>query len=375
MKRLAAIAVLGLALTACGSSGQAIHGNGPGPLKPVSPSPIAFRFSAAKNRAFAERDARKLLGIVVVPRGAHRVAAVPRSAPKWFREELSHNMSGAATVHRTWVIHQPLKRVVRFIRTHWRPVARPELPFNRWTNRIGSRPGDSYQFRAVPGRSSNRWLNVTELALPTGATVVTAQSGDQWIKPPPRNVELPRTIKTIDITGGYDVRRPVVRLHVRDRYDVGSIVSWVNGLGVSPNYICFGLYSRPAVTLTFRDAAGKTVARVMEGGSAGGPCGSLSLTVKGRKAPPLITGDLLLRIDRLLDANLTPPPLRNVANCLRARGWHVRTTGRRKLVARQDGPPTTLVFHATGKVTRTGPLHMAVNRCLRISPGFGGFGG
>ncbi|HEY2354629.1 MAG TPA: hypothetical protein VGH79_07020 [Gaiellaceae bacterium] len=363
-------------LSACGSSLRGIS-SPPLILKPVPPSPTALRFSTASNRAFARRDAEKLIRIAVVPPTARRVAAVPDSAPAWFRSEWSHHgFPGAAIVRRAWVIHEPLRDVVRFVRTHVPPRPRPEAPFRRplSTHRIGSRPTDDYLFPPIPGRSSSRWANVTMLALPHGGTVISAQAGDTWIKPPPRSAEIPRTVRRIDITSRYYQRRPSVRVHVRDRYDVGSIVSWMNGLGVSPNYICFdGYFGRPTVTLTFRNAAGNVLARASEGGSAGGPCGSLSLTVKGRKVRPLLVGDLLRMIDQHLNVDLAPPLPSTVAMCLDGDGWHVRRVAH-GLLARKKAQSTTITFHSTGNVTTTGPPHPAITRCLRSRPSFVNYG-
>jgi len=368
VRRCLGILALGLVVSACGSSVRVI------PSRPiilrVPPSSTALRFSTASNREFARRDVARLLRIVVVPQAARQVAAVPRSAPAWFRQELSHGLSGAAVVHRTWVVDESLKDVVRFVRTHARSRPRPESPLNRSTNRIGSRPNDSYLFPPVPGRSSSRWLNIAMLALPNGATVITAQAGDSWIHPPPRSAELPRTVRRIDITSRYYHRRPSVLLHVRDRYDVGSIVAWVNGLGVAPHVICWGgwggSYGRPVVTLTFRNAEGKVLAR---GTLSNLGCNPFSLAVDGQKAQPLIVGDLLLRIQQRLDADFSPPLPRDVSSCLRGRGWQVQqvTDG---LAVRKTGPPSVITFHLTGKVTIAGRRHPAISRCLRSSPHF-----
>lgn len=368
MKRFAAIAVAGLALTACGSSGHVTYGSPP--LKLVPPSPISLRFSISSNRAFARRDVQQLIRNVVLPRSARRVPAVPQSAPAWFREELSHNGPGTAFAHRTWIVDEPLVTVVRYFRTHARPRPRPVRGFNDSPNRIGSRPNDNWQFAPVPGRSSNRWLNVAMLALPSGATVVTAQAGDEWIQPPPRSAELPGTVRRVDITSRYGANRPSVRVHVRDRNGVGSVVAWMNGLGVSPRVFCAGqVFGEPVITLTFRDGHGAVVARATIGNSPSEHCGALSLTVNGRKAPPLITGDLLLRVQQHLNLDLSPPKPGDVASCLRQRHWTVSTVDRR-LTAQKKGRSVRLTFLLTGKVSGSRRPEPEVARCLRESPRF-----
>ncbi len=370
MKRsLVAVIAAAALLTACGSSSHVIQSDGPR-LKLVPPSPISLRFSSASNRDFARRDAQELIHIVVVPQSARHVTEVPKSAPGWFREELSHNFRGAAVAHRTWVVDEPLKTVVRYVRTHTRPLPRPETGFGKSTSRIGSRPTDNYMFRPIPGRSSARWLNVAMLPLPSGATVVTAQAGDDWIQPPSARAELPGTVRRIDITSRHSAEPPRVRVHVRDRYDVGSVVAWMNGLGVSPRVFCAGeLIGEPTTTLTFRDARGAVIARATVGNGLSDHCGALSVVVHGRKAPPLITGDLLLRIQQHLNLDLTPPKPNDVATCLRQRHWTV-STATRGLTARRKGVSLTLTFHLTGKVTSSRHSPPAVARCLRESPHF-----
>ncbi len=368
MKRFAAIAVLGLALTACGSSGH-VQPIGSRPLTLVPPSPISLRFSTSSNRAFARRDVQKLIRNVVLPRSARRVKKVPTSAPSWFRHELSQSDSGTAFAHRTWVVDAPLVDVARYFRSYTHPRPRPMASVTYSTTLISPGLRNDWQFPPVPGRALTRWLDVDMLRLPSGATVVTAQAGDEWIQPPPTRAELPGTVRRIDITSRYDRERPGVRLHVRDRYDVASVVSWMNGLGVSPRVFCFGGgFGEPTVTLTFHSASGAVVARGTLG-QLSDSCGSLSLVVKGRKAPPLHPGDLLARIQELLHADLTPPRPRDVSRCLRARGWNVRRTGD-DLVVRKDGRRSTLTFLATGKVTTTGAQDPAISRCIRSSPVF-----
>ena len=368
MKRCLGLLAVCLVVSACGSSARVVspplHGT---PVRLVPPSPAALRFSDVSNREFARRDTQKLIRIVVVPGSARRVPKVPKSAPAWFRQELSHGISGAAVAHRTWVVDEPLRQVVRYVRAHARPRPRPEEGFRKPSNRIGSRPGDDYEF-PVPGRSINRWLNVAMLALPSGATVVTAQAGDDWIHPPPRSAELPGTVRRVEITSRYGTKPPRVVLHVRYRYDVGALVSWMNGLGVSPNVVCFGgIFGEPTVVLTFRDASGALVARGGIGQGVGGSCGGLALTVNGRTAPTLMVGDLIQRIEHLLNADLSPPVRRDVSDCLRGRGWQVRKVAG-GLAVRKNGPPSTITFHLTGKTTITGRRDPAISLCLRGSP-------
>src|SRR5205823_1723998 len=112
-------------LSACGSSVQVIP-SPPVPFNVLPPSSTALRFSAASNRAFARRDVQQLILHVVLPRSARRVRAVPKSAPRWFRDELSGHFPCTEIAYRAWIVDAPLKDVVRYFRTHTRPRPRPE---------------------------------------------------------------------------------------------------------------------------------------------------------------------------------------------------------------------------------------------------------
>lgn len=312
---------------------------------------------------------QELIRNVVLPRSARRVAVEPRSAPNWFRTELPAHFPGSVIARRIWVVAAPLKAVVRYLRTQARPRPRAVAGFPKSATRIGSRPFDHWEFRPVPGRSASRWVNVAMLALPSGATVVTAQAGDSWIHPPPASAEIPGTVQRIDITSRYGTAAPSVTLHVRNRDRVRSLVAWINGLGVTQgHFFCAGAsFGEPVTTLTFRDARGKPVARGVVDSNGTSGCRPFSLTVNGRRTPPLTIGDLIPRVEHLLNADFSPPLARDVTSCLRRLGWKVQTTTA-GLTVWKNGPSRTLTFHLTGTVTRTGPPSRAIHRCLRSSP-------
>lgn len=359
--------VLGPVVSSCGSrTGSVIPHR-------VAPSPTAFRFSAAANRRFARRDVRNLLRIVVLPRNARGVPAAPSGAPSWFRSESAppRLQSGVASARRIWVVRRPLKSLLRFVQAHARPRPRPEPPFRMRSGRIGSRPSRSYLFPPVPGRSWSRWLTLALAPLPGGSTAVLAEAGDAWLRPSPRTALLPATVRRTDLTSRVGKGRPDVLVHVRNRYDVGWIVALTNALGVvRPDLACAtGLVGGPLVTLTFRSASGKVLARatVLDplGEGRSGPCDPLQLTVRGRTARLLIAADLLLRIQRLLGVNLAPPLPRDVASCLRRHGWTVEAAGRSELETAHESERWRIVFHRTGKVTTSRPAPRVLARCVR----------
>lgn len=383
MKRLTILLAAALLFSACGGSKHYVVVGGPAFVRLTPPSPTALRFSTASNRRFAHEDVQRLMRILVLPRGARLVAKVPSNVPLRFRSELTGTrfLRGVAVAHRIWVVHQPLDRVVRFVRAHAHPRPRPLAHYRRTNNGVRLRAVGSYQFQPVPGRSWERWLNADMIALSGGGTVVIAQTGDGWNHTPQRAL-LPAGVKRIDVVSRSGNQSPNVLVHVRKPYDVGSIVALVNGLGLSnaEHIACaWDFVGGPLVTLVFRAANGKLLARATvpdtPGAGISGPCDPLQLTVHSRKARPLIGADLLLRIRQLLGIDLAPPLPRAVSACLqRRRGWKVESgmAGREhsppELTAAKGGRRWTVTFHYSGKVTldKAGPR--GLEHCLR-APG------
>lgn len=357
-------------------------------LHPVPPSPTALRFSAASNRRFAQQDVRRLIRILVLWRGARLVAKVPRSAPPRFGNALaaSRFLPGIVVTRRIWIVRAPLRRVFGFLREHAHPRPRPEVSARGKNNGILLRRGvESYPFPPIPGRSWGRWLNVDTAALSNGGTVVIAQAGEAWIHPP-RRMLLPAAVKRIDILSRNGSPRPNVLVHVRRPLEVGSIVSLVNGLGLADaeNVACAAvLFGGPTVTLRFRSAGGKILARAAVrdtlGAGRSGPCNPLELSVRGRKATPLIGADLLLRIQRMLGIALAPVLPRDVSACLsHEHGWKVQSVAHNEMVGRvqhfppeltaaKDGRRWTITFRYTGKIALDKPGPHALERCLRTA--------
>jgi hypothetical protein len=192
-------------------------------------------------------------------------------------------------------------------------------------------------------------------------------------------------VKRIDIVSRSGSRSPNVLVHVRQPYEVGSIVALVNGLGLSnaEHINCLAAGSGPTVTLRFRAASGQLIARANAPDSLGrgfsGPCNPLQVTAHGRAAPPLIGSDLLLRLQRLLNVDLAPPLPRGVSACLKRQRWKVQSVTHNQMIDRVQHFPAALTatkngrrwmitFHATGKVTldKAGPREL--DHCLHAGP-------
>jgi len=389
MRTLIGTAVLFAAMVALsagdGSARHVVVVEGPRPVaRLVPPPPTALRFSTVSNRRFAREDVQRLIRILELPRGAHLVAKVPPSVPPRFRNEITapRFLPGIAVTHRIWIVHEPLHRVVRFVQAHAHPRPRPWARYRGKNNGVRLRPVGSYTFPPVPGRSWERWLNADMIALSGGGTAVIAQTGDAWIQTS-RRAPLSRAVKRIDVVSRIGNSSPNVLVHVRRPYGVASIVALVNGLGVSntEHIVCAVAFGGgPTVTLRFRAANGRLLARATvpdtPGGGLSGPCNPVQLTVGGRKAPSLIGADLLLQLQRDLNIDLAPPLPSAVSACLqRGPGWSVRSVAHNGMVDRvQQFPPEltatrngrrwTITFHLSGKVTLDKPAPRRLEHCL-----------
>lgn len=365
-----------LVVSACASSRPLVN-HGP-PLHLVPPSPMAFRFSTASNRAFARRDVQKLLHIVVLPSSARLLTKAPPGAPRWLRHQLAHPggaSPGMAEARGVWLVHEPLARVMRFIRSHARATPHLEVAYPRGTHKLGSRAWGSFVFAAVPGRSWSRYLSFGATALHHDSTIVSVDAQESWNRASPRTDVLTLRIKRIDITSRYGNEPNNVLAHVHNPFDVASIVSWTNGLSDGPISICFGYFGRgPIVRLTFRSASGAVLAHAQVsdplGNGISGPCNPLALTIGTRAPLELIGSDLVLRIQRLLNVNLAPVTPRALASCLR--GWNVRHQRGNTWSVSHAAERWTVAFPASGNVTVTGPKRRALLRCMH--PRFVAFG-
>ena len=376
MKRSLGLVAACLVLSACGSAVPL--SNPGGPLERVPPSPVAFHFPTASNRAFARRDVQKVLHIVVLPSSARALTKAPAGAPRWLRDQFAHPRGaspGVAEARGVWLVREPLAQVMRFIRSHAKATPHMEIAYPlyaRGAEKIGSRPEGDFVFAPVPGRSWSRYLSFGVTPLHHGSTIVSVDAQESWTRALPRTAVLTSRVKRIDITSRYGNGPKAVLVHVRSPFAVGSIVSWANGLSDGPVSVCFGYFGTgPLVTLTFRSATGRVLARAHVNAPyvlpLSGPCNPLSLTIGNRPPVELIGSDLLVRIERLLGIDVAPVSPSLVASCLRHKGWTVRMTygPPPRIVARYRGRTWTISFPASGKVATHPASTRVLADCLR----------
>jgi len=267
--------------------------------------------TTASNKLAAQRDAKKLLRLGVLPTGATRVTAEPAGDGGLLREPASEpGLSDVVDRHAVWRVAAPLDSVVAFVEAHRPSGSRqlgagsaggPGAPRNR---EIG------FSFPAVSGQIGARWLTFRVVALPHGSTGVRVDAQDVWIVTRSPSERVPAGVHEIDIRSAYPGRAPVVSLSLTDRAKVRQIVRWIDALGIiQPGlaYACPAL-SGPTVTFDFRADTGVLLAQasVLDFEGTSGPCNPIEFTMGGHHQTPLIDGDFLKRVQRLLGVSFTP---------------------------------------------------------------------
>jgi hypothetical protein len=286
MKRLLLLgtAVL-LVLTACGGSHKSAVLLGPIPAS--APVRSVHAIANARRRE-ALREARKLLGRVVLPSGAIRLRRLPRDAHGG-DDVLGHSWLGVsvstkfAETHAFWRVGLPLSRVVRFLTAHataglrWGSSARDGGPGP--PNEI-----EAFYGRLVGGRPVQRLLSFAVVRL-AGRTVIRVDAAAAWIYPrSPREV-VPAGVREVDIEGGGVSRK------VRDSASVARIIRWFDALNVvQPGQGRVGcrIGAPYHVPFVFRSSTGAKLASAIVPSEPADGCDAITFKIGGTQQTALI---------------------------------------------------------------------------------------
>jgi hypothetical protein len=286
VRPLMMLAMASLLLAACGAAAPAA-----GPI-------------AAGNKLAAQRDVQKLLGLVVLPPGAARVSAEPTGDGGLMRRPPSEpGTPNLIERHGFWRVSAPLDQVMAFVKTH-RPVG------SGWSGkgRMGG-PGMpdneelTFSFRPIRGVISTRWLSFTVVVLGDGSTGVRVDAQDVWIVARSASERVPAGVREIDIRSAYPGQAPIVSRRVIDPAKVRQIIRWIDALGtVQPEAYACPVLGGPTVTLDFRATSGALLAgaSMMDSQGPSGPCNPIELSIRGHRQTPLIGGNFLEQVERLL---------------------------------------------------------------------------
>jgi hypothetical protein len=274
-----------LVVTACGA------GASPAPrLSNVAAhTPPSLPAIAAARKAAAEREGRRLLRRVVLPRGARRIARPAALGRPDTGISLSHELAWQFAFRS---VPRPLDSVVAFVKAH------APAGFHYYG---GGGLYRSLDFDNGVSGTKQRLLTV-DLARLAGRTVVRLEAGVAWIYPrSPREV-VPAAVHEIDIRDRSLARRVVGRAKV-DR-----ITRWFDALDVlqpgHPVVEC-PLILATRVTFMFRSAGGARLATAIVPSRPATLCDAVAFSIRGTRQPPLVDGAsgrdaFVNRVERLL---------------------------------------------------------------------------
>lgn len=220
-----------------------------------------------QNKAAAILDEAMLLRPAHVPPGSRLVAKSQTS--------------------RTWRVHLPLAQVFAYERAH-RPRGRV------YTDTSARRM--TLFFPPVAGQVSQRSLDFELEALRGGWTKIRVTAQDTPVVADPPHEKVPNAVTQI-----------AFQFHViTDRSKVATIVRWFEALPSGPIPIgsCTDWMSEgPTVRLDFRDTYGNVLASTSlweHYGLESNRCAPMDYTIGGHPQAPLIGGNFLLRVKRLV---------------------------------------------------------------------------
>jgi hypothetical protein len=132
---------------------------------------------------------------------------------------------------------------------------------------------------------------------------------ETWIVPRPASERVPSGVREVDVTSAPPGMAPVVSLSVTSRAKVAQIISLIDEMQtLQPGFFsCPALLEKPVVTFDFRGAASEPLlaqARLTDYGFPSGPCSPVSFSVRGHRQQPLIGGEFLTQVERLLNVRL-----------------------------------------------------------------------
>jgi hypothetical protein len=154
--------------------------------------------------------------------------------------------------------------------------------------------------------SSARALTFDAVALRTGGTGIRVDAQETWILGRPAGEKVPAGVHEVAVTSTRPGTAPILSRTVTGPARVRRIVAWIDRMQiVQPgSYSCPALLTgQPVVTFDFRAAAGGPMlaqASLTDYGFESGPCDPVSFSIRGHSQKPLIGGNFLNLVQRLL---------------------------------------------------------------------------
>lgn len=232
-----------------------------------SRQPTTKEIAAHRERA-AAHQAKALLREFVAPPGAHRIPSATGDTGSWPAGKVVDR-------HRFWVVSKAVN-VAAFVGTQKVRGVK--------ARRSGNGPHVfSWNFSWPAKGVIRRLLTVTAIPRRT-RTTLRVDAKVVWIYPRPRSEQVPARVRQISLD------TPKIHRKVTDGATVKRIVRWFDALPVSPPGVSVPCGPVPGadITLSFRSAGSRTLARAELPSIPAGICDSISFAIGGRSQMPLI---------------------------------------------------------------------------------------
>jgi hypothetical protein len=301
-----AVAVCGCIVSGVAGSGRAASIEASSGSGYASVSPNVLVPTASSNRSAAVRDAERLLGLGILPPGATRVSSQPRGDDKLLGKPPAEPTGQIVDRYDWWHVPAAFDAVVAFLVAHPPPgsasagsgeLEGPGVPDNQTL---------SFSFPPIGAEVSMRALTFYAVALRGGGTGIRVDAQETWILPRLTSERVPAGVHDIEVTSARRGTPPILSRNVTNPAKVHRIISLIDEMPVlQPGfYGCPELPAgQPVVTFDFRAAAGQPVlaqASLTGYRFGSGPCNPVSFSIRGHRQKPLIGGNFLSNVQRLL---------------------------------------------------------------------------
>jgi hypothetical protein len=309
MKVVAAVGVI------CASIGSVAEGRGGASTSSLASTAAAGRVSvppnrrlptSASNRRAAVRDAKRLLAVAQLPPGAVPLFVEPPGDDGLLVNPPPEPTGQIVDRHGWWRVSATFDSVIAFLGAHPPPGSESAGGSAIGGHGVPSNQMMLYWFRAISGVVSMRVLTFHAVALRGGGTGVRIDAQETWILPRPVSEKVPSGVGEISVTSARPGSAPILSRTVSRPGKVRRIISLIDHLQIVQPWVysCPALLAgQPVVTFDFRAATGGRVlaqASVTDYRFESGPCNAVSFSIAGHRMKPLIGGDFLSQVQRLL---------------------------------------------------------------------------
>jgi hypothetical protein len=313
--RTGLLRVLTLAAAICGFVVSGMAGSGGAATNISLPSAATSHASGARtvsvptassNRSAAAHNAERLLSLAVLPPGATRVSTEPRGDDKLLDKPPSQPTGQIVDRSDWWHVPAAFASVVAFLAAHPPSGSAPGGSGDLSGPGVPDNQMRSFSFPPIGAVVSMRTLSLDAVALRGGATGIRVDAQETWIVPRLAVERVPPAAHEVEVTSVRPGTPSILSWNVTNPGHVRRIISLIDAMPiVQPGFYGCPVFSsgQPIVTFDFRAAVGQPVlaqASLTDASSGSGQCNPVSFSIRKHRQKPLIGGNFLSQVERLL---------------------------------------------------------------------------